>query len=392
MMIRNSSALVVFRKGGAVLSGAVVVSMLACGAVLAAQSPFGVAIPDSTSPADTGPFKSFFLCVSAYQSQFYQAMTGAVKDLKESGTAFWLLMGLGFLYGVFHAAGPGHGKAVLSSYVVASNETARTGAIISFLASLVQAVSAIVIIGFAAILLKATSMAITDTARAFEIGSYALVAVLGVFLVWRKVLKPMVFGLSRFVRRSEPGLALAGVPQAAMQDHAALRTLDAHGHHHHHHGHSHYDHDHHGHGHGHGHGHHGHAHGADGACCHMTGAGTAEAITRSATPLKDALGAILAVGIRPCSGALIILVFTLSQGLFWAGIAATFAMAIGTGLVVALLVTLSVTARNVAVGVAGPGSVAAARVQTGLEALAALFVLFVGVTLLYASLLSPSVF
>lgn len=124
----------------------------------------------------------------------------------------------------------------------------------------------------------------------------------------------------------------------------------------------------------------------------MTGAGTAEAITRSATPLKDALGAILAVGIRPCSGALIILVFTLSQGLFWAGIAATFAMAIGTGLVVALLVTLSVTARNVAVGVAGPGSVAAARVQTGLEALAALFVLFVGVTLLYASLLSPSVF
>ncbi len=382
MIIRNSSALAAFRRSGAVFSGAVVVSILACGAVLAAQSPFGVAIPDATSPADTGPFKSFFLWVAAYQSQFYQAMTGAVKDLKQSGAAFWLLMGLGFSYGVFHAAGPGHGKAVLSSYVVASNETARTGAIISFLASLVQAVSAIVIIGIAAIILKATSMAITDTARAFEIGSYTLVAVLGVFLVWRKVLKPMVSGLRRFVRRSDPGLALAGVPQAALQDHAALRTQ--HDDHHHHHGH--------GHGHDHGHGHHGHAHGADGACCHMTGAGTAEAITRSATPLKDALGAILAVGIRPCSGALIILVFTLSQGLFWAGIAATFAMAIGTGLVVALLVTLSVTARNVAVGVAGPGSVAAARVQTGIEALAALFVLFVGVTLLYASLLSPSAF
>lgn len=368
MMIRNSSALAAVRTSGAVLSCAVIVSVLACGAVFAAQSPFGVAIPDATSPADTGPFKPFFLWVSKYQGEFYLAMQGAVKALKESGSAFWLLMGLGFLYGVFHAAGPGHGKAILSSYVLASNETARTGVIISFLASLVQAVSAVFFISVAAIILNMTSLEMTDAGKGFEIGSYALVAALGVFLVWRKVLKPAVAGLQRLGRRSEAGLALAGVPQAAMQNHAALRTLD--------------DHDHHS------HGHHGHAHGADGACCHMTGAGTAEAITRSATPLKDALGAILAVGIRPCSGALVILVFTLSQGLFWAGIAATFAMAIGTGLVVSLLVILSVTGRDVAVRLAGPGSATAGRIVTGLEALAALFVLFVGLTLLYASLLS----
>lgn len=346
--------------------------------VHAAQSPFGVALPEAAPSAASGPFKSFFLWVAQQQSDFYKAMVEAVKAIKSSGHATWFLVGLSFLYGVFHAAGPGHGKVVLSSYVLASNETARTGIIVSFAASMAQAVSAVALIGVAAVALNLTSIAITDTTAVFETGSYALVAALGLFLVWKKVLRP----LGAMLMRSGPGLV--ALPAGAGDHHLMHQHGAGHHDHNHHDHHAHSDH-HHAHS-SHHHDHHdGHDH-----CCHMTGAGQAAAISRSATPVKDALAAIVAVGMRPCSGALIVLVFALSQGLLWAGILATFAMALGTGIVVSALVLLSVLARDTALKMASGQSRLAGRIQAVLEGFAAMFVLGIGLTLLYASLLQPA--
>src|SRR5262249_33244740 len=63
---------------------------------------------------------------------------------------------------------------------------------------------------------------------------------------------------------------------------------------------------------------------------------------------RRGLSAIVAVGLRPCSGAIIVLVFALAQGLFWAGVASTFVMGIGTAITVAAIATLAVGARAVA--------------------------------------------
>ena len=63
------------------------------------------------------------------------------------------LFGISFLYGVFHAAGPGHGKAVISSYLVANEETWRRGVVLSFASALLQALVAVAIVGIAAVLL-----------------------------------------------------------------------------------------------------------------------------------------------------------------------------------------------------------------------------------------------
>lgn len=335
----------------------------------AAQSPFGVALPETSTVRGSGPFQGFFLWVAQQQSAFYKEMIEAVKAIKTSPSAAWFLIGLSFLYGVFHAAGPGHGKVVLSSYVLASNDTARTGVLISFAASMVQAVSAIVLIGIAAIILNMTSIAITETTAVFETGSYALVAALGIFLVWKKVAQPLIAKLS------SPQFQPASAHSAAGHGHAAV------GHEmHNHEGHAHVNHDHS----HHGHSHHGHDH-----CCHVAGADQAAAIASSTTPFKDAVAAIVAVGLRPCSGALIVLVFALSQGIFWVGILATFAMAFGTGIIVAALVVLSVTARETAVRLAGRQSRLAGRIQAGFEGVAAVLVLGLGLTLLYASLLQP---
>ena len=57
-------------------------------------------------------------------------------------------------------------------------------------------------------------------------------------------------------------------------------------------------------------------------------------------------GAIFAVGIRPCSGAILVLVFALAQGLFWAGIAATFVMGLGTAITVATIAVIAVSAKT----------------------------------------------
>ena len=75
--------------------------------------------------------------------------------------------------------------------------------------------------------------------------------------------------------------------------------------------------------------------------CAWTGA----AGTRRPAAGGAAFTAIVAVGLRPCSGAIIVLVFALAQGLFWAGVAATFVMGLGTAITVAVIATLAVGAR-----------------------------------------------
>lgn len=100
---------------------------------------------------------------------------------------------------------------------------------------------------------------------------------------------------------------------------------------------------------------------------------------------KTAWAAIIAVGLRPCSGALIVLTFSLLNGLILGGILSVFAMALGTFITVAILATLAVTAKNVALRISG-GTALSGRVQNIIEIGGALFIVLFGVLLLTASL------
>ena len=103
--------------------------------------------------------------------------------------------------------------------------------------------------------------------------------------------------------------------------------------------------------------------------------------------------AVLSVGVRPCSGAIIILVFAWSQALFAAGVAATFIMALGTGLTVAALATLAVSAKGIALRLAdaGTGGAAVLLVARGIEIAGAAAVLLLGLFLLGGALGSSGV-
>ncbi len=298
-----------------------------------ASGPFGIGTPEQGGAGVGGPLGPFFVWIAVHQSHFYQALTAALTTLRADPWGVWLLLALSFAYGVFHAVGPGHGKAVITSYLVASGDTMRRGVAISFAAAMVKAASAILFVAIGAILLRLTATAITFATDWVEIISHAAIAVVGAWLLWTKS-----FG-------------------------------GGHHHHHHHHAevadnHHHHDHD------GHDHDHHDHAHAPS-----------------TQSKFRKAWGAILAVGIRPCSGAIIVLVFALSQGLIAAGIAATIVMALGTGLTVAALATLAVSARGAALRFAGGvDSPAAHRLVRVMEIGGAACVLLFGLVLLGGSL------
>ena len=97
---------------------------------------------------------------------------------------------------------------------------------------------------------------------------------------------------------------------------------------------------------------------------------------------RRGFSAIVAVGLRPCSGAIIVLVFALAQGLFWAGVAATFMMGLGTAITVAAIATLAVGFRSAAKQIAGARSGYGMLAMRGIEVGAAVVVLCFGTLLL----------
>jgi ABC-type nickel/cobalt efflux system permease component RcnA len=296
-----------------------------------AQTPFGA--PRATAPAQAGGLIGWLL---AKQSEFYREMSSAIRAAKSDGSAVWTLLVISFAYGVFHAAGPGHGKAVIASYLVANEETARRGVVLSLASALLQALVAIAIVGVCAWLLNATAKTMCGAERAIEIASYALIAAFGARLVWSKG-----GGFFRALQADAPAFAMA----------------------HHHAGH-----------------HHDHGHVHDEHCGHSHGPTPAELAGPGGW--RRGLGAIVAVGLRPCSGAILVLVFALAQGLFWAGVAATFVMALGTAITVAVIAVLAVSAKSVArrLGAGREGS--GALVMRGIEFAAAGLVLLLGLGLL----------
>src|SRR6195256_6284912 len=146
-----------------------------------AQNPFGG--PPAAPDAQAGGIVGWLL---TRQSEFYREMSSTIRAAKADGSAVWTLLAISFAYGMFHAAGPGHGKTVISSYLVANEETARRGIVLSFVSALMQSLVAVVIVAICAWLLNATAKTMCGAERVIEIASYALIAGFGVRLVWTK--------------------------------------------------------------------------------------------------------------------------------------------------------------------------------------------------------------
>ena len=311
-------------------------------------APPAFTAPDAAAPKAAplqakGPLGGLLSWIAQTQQKLQRELAGAVKRLKEGNAlaAGLFLAGLSFVYGIVHAAGPGHGKAIISSYVLANEETVRRGIYISFLAAALQGLMAVALVSILVIALNSTGFQVTAWVNQLETASYALIALVGLYLLVTEII--------RLWRRRSQGEA-----------------AHAHGHHHHHH-----DHD--------------HGHEDCEACNHMV---DARELTGPFSWKKIA-AVVFSVGIRPCSGAVLVLIFALAQGLFWAGVAATFAMALGTAITVSVLATMALGSRELALRLGGGNARWADAVWTVCAIGGALLVFTIGL-LLFAASLGPS--
>jgi nickel/cobalt exporter len=257
---------------------------------------------------------------------------------------------------------------VISSYLVANQETARRGIALSFASALMQSLVAVLIVAVCAWLLNATAKTMCGAERVIEIASYALIAAFGARLVWTK---GGGFIRALQVPRLAPPMALAG-----HRDHAG----HGHDHDHHDHAHAHAHVAHHGQEHGHDDHGHDHDHVHDEHCGHSHGPAPSELAGPGGW--RRGFGAIFAVGVRPCSGAILVLVFALAQGMFLAGIAATLVMGLGTAITVATIAVIAVSAKDVARRLSAGREGGGALIMRGVEFGAAGLVLLFGIGLL----------
>jgi nickel/cobalt exporter len=333
--------------------------------VSAQAAPFGAPHPAGAMSASglTG-------WIFAQQAAFYRSLSGFIRASKEDGAAMWGLFGISFLYGVFHAVGPGHGKAVISSYLVANEETWRRGVVLSFASAGIQSVVAIVVVAIAAVLLGATAKTIGLTVHLVEIVSYGLVILIGLRLLYVKG-RGFLLGCRELTWTQAPVLTLSpghsgntfSLPTprlGAMSMRGGQCMVDGcTGHDHGFHCHD----DHHGSAWG-------HAHGPEPA--ELAGAGG----------WRRGLSAVVAVGLRPCSGAIIVLIFALAQDLFWTGVGATLIMGLGTAVTVAAIATLAMSARQIASRVANARAGFGMLTMRGIEVGAAALIVVFGTLLL----------
>jgi nickel/cobalt transporter (NicO) family protein len=286
------------------------------------RAPFGMTVREVAPQGNA--LAAFIL---AMQGAFYQHLQAAVSALRESGSAIWTLVAIGFGYGIFHAAGPGHGKAVISAYLVANERALAKGLMLCLAAAMLQALVAISIVLLALGVFTITAAGMDRLSGQVEIASFAAVAVLGLLVTWRKA--------GGFLAVLALARGQAGTALAEGCDHAHMPPPDA--------------------------------------------------IDRMRN-WREIAGVALAAGVRPCAGALVILVFAASQGLLWAGIAATFAMALGTAATTGAIATMAVFMKEMALRVAGGRGAKTAVVTAGIELLAGAFVLVVGLALLLGML------
>lgn len=290
----------------AALLAALAIAILAVPAGAQSRDLFGprnAPPPTASSPTITPPgfVQRAITTIGVWQRDLNKRLNRAITAYKERGSLapVLVILTISFLYGLFHAVGPGHGKFIVTGYFLANRARPMQGVAMSALIALVQALTAITIVGVAAALLGVSSFVLVENVVWIELVSYGLILLLGLWIIWGGI-----------------------VGRGCSHGHAHAGHLG--------------DDDHHGHGHG-------HAHGPPAPM----------------TSYRAMVPAAVAAGLRPCTGSILVLVFTLAQGIFFVGVLGSLVMAVGVALTVSILGLTTIYVRRGVTRVANPGGRAA---------------------------------
>ncbi len=244
------------------------------------------------------------------QQAFSGTMRAALNTLKTDGstTAAWTLLSFGLAYGIFHAAGPGHGKVVISSWLLATENDLKRGLLVAFLSSMFQALTAILLVSGLFLIVASVGSVVRDVVGYMEQASYAMICALGLYLIYTAT-------RGWFKKRA----VIAQTTSTPFN--FEIVTPDNH-----------------------------QVHVHDEHCGHNHAPEPKD--LRGDWSLKKALSLSLAIGLRPCTGAIAVLLAANTIGLYWAGIASTLAMGFGVFLTVSVIATITVYGKDFALKLA----------------------------------------
>ena len=273
------------------------------------SNPFGGPRPPALEPA-SGMGTWLLQQQAAFHRQMITAFRGADGSWAGQANLLWLA----FLYGVFHAIGPGHGKAVIASYIVANEQQAKRGIALAFAAALVQALIALALVLILILLLGQTARTVDGTVIWLERIGFAIIFVLGLLILVQKL------------------RALLGK-------------------------------------------------GAPAACNHEHGM---DVETLSTASWRAFATIAVGAGLRPCTGAVILLVFALSLRQFLTGALAVGVMALGTAIGTSLFALLAVKAKHFSLRLASGRNVSSLMLM--LEAFAGGLLALLGLLMMTATI------
>lgn len=236
------------------------------------------------------------------QREAQTALAAGLRAVRAGEPGAWItLMGVCASYGFFHAAGPGHGKLLIGGYGAAARVTALRLSALAVISSLAQALTAIMLVGAGALVLGWSRARMTDTAeQVLAPASYGAIAMVGLWLAWRGLRRV------RSVRAAAPV--------------------------------------------------------AEDGTCHSCGHAHGPSVDQVAglTSWRDAVVIVVSVAMRPCTGAVFLLILCFGLGIPLAGIIGAMVMGLGTASVTVLVAILAVgTRRSALAGWSGSGAVRA---------------------------------
>jgi nickel/cobalt exporter len=250
------------------------------------------------------------------QRTFQNAMAGALRGIQAGDPrAVWTLCSATAAYGFFHALGPGHGKVLIGGAALASGATLKRLSIVTVLSSLAQAATAILLVGGLYFLLQIGSADLADLTETWLApASYVAVAAIGAVLIFCGVRSSHKINQSKQVTH--------------------------------------------------------------GCCGHAHGPSVDDVATLTTT--RDAVALIASIAIRPCTGALFVLVIAARFDAFAVGCLAVITMGLGTAAFNLTVATSGVVARRLA----GLG----VRSHHGVQAISAMLHLTGGVMIITISI------